>query len=126
MKTKHHPWYQSYFGEPWPSGVCDYGTQVETPIGDPCELCGEAVGPFDQGNFIGSMRGEEGEWVPIFAPVHRECSLRGVLGGIGHLRNHGVWCSERHDPDGGLTYRQSALLVWDWVADHGFPTRPEP
>lgn len=43
--------------------------------------------------------------------MHRECSLRSVMGGIGHLIAHDYWCTERHDPDAGLTYRQSALLV---------------
>lgn len=43
--------------------------------------------------------------------MHRECSLRNVMGGIGHLIAHDYWCTERHDPDAGLTYRQSALLV---------------
>lgn len=50
---------------------------------------------------------------------HRECSLRAVIGGIGHLSNHAFWCVEKHDPDAGLTYRESALLVDQWVHDHG-------
>jgi hypothetical protein len=49
--------------------------------------------------------------------IHRECSLRSVMGGIGHLIAHDYWCGEpRHDPDAGLTYRQSALLVDEFVA----------
>jgi hypothetical protein len=116
----------TFFGSPWPSGICDEGRQVETPVGEPCEMCGEAIQVFDRGSFIGAMRGEEGNWVPILAPVHRECSLRSVMGGIGHLQNHLTWCLERHDPDAGFSYRQSALMVWDWIADHGFPTREEP
>ena len=119
-------WYETFFGEPWPSGICDAGRQVQTPIGEHCELCDVPIGPFDQGSFIGSVRGEEGAWVPIIAPVHRECSLRNVLGGIGHLQNHLHWCREMGDPDAGRGYRASALMVWDWVADHGFPTRDEP
>src|SRR6185295_13119808 len=44
--------------------------------------------------------------------VHWQCMLRSVLGGIGHLVAHDYWCGEpRHDPDAGLTYRQSALLA---------------
>ena len=43
--------------------------------------------------------------------AHRECMLRDVLGGIGHLIAHEYWCTQRHDPDAGLTRRQSALLV---------------
>ena len=46
---------------------------------------------------------------------HPECGLRMALGGIGHLIAHEYWCSQRRDPDAGLTYRQSALLVRAWV-----------
>lgn len=49
--------------------------------------------------------------------AHRECSLREVIGGIGHLIAHDYWCGEpRHDPDAGLSYRQSAKLVDAFVA----------
>lgn len=106
----------AFFGEPWPSGICDEGKQVETPVGEPCELCSEDITEDDQGSFIGTEMG--------LAPVHKECSLRSVLGGIGHLDNHGYWCTKKHDPDGGYGYRTSALMVWDWVAKHGFPTEP--
>lgn len=47
--------------------------------------------------------------------AHRECMLRSVSGGIGHLVAHPYWCVEQGDPDGGLTYRQSALLVARFV-----------
>jgi hypothetical protein len=116
----------TFFGEAWPSGICDEGTQVATPVGEHCEMCGEEICPGDQGSFVGTLQGDEGEFVPNLAPVHRECNLRAVLGGIGHLQNHLRWCLEEHDPDAGLGYRTSALAVWDWVADHGFPTRDEP
>lgn len=43
--------------------------------------------------------------------AHRTCMLREVIGGIGHLIAHDYWCTQRHDPDATLTYRQSALLV---------------
>jgi hypothetical protein len=51
--------------------------------------------------------------------AHRECLLRSVLGGIGHLEDHQHWCIEVGDPDGGRTYRQSAIEVEKWVHDHG-------
>jgi hypothetical protein len=96
----------AYFGEPWPSGVCeDGGAQVETPRGELCELCKTPIFEHDQGNFIGRLDGGLG-------PVHRECSLRSVLGGYGHHIDHDYWCTEQHDPDGDLTYRESALAVW--------------
>ena len=48
----------------------------------------------------------------------RECSLRSVLGGIGHMEDHQHWCREVGDPDGGRSDRQSALEVWAWVRAH--------
>lgn len=116
----------TYFGEPWPSGICDEGTRVDTPVGEHCELCNEPIQVFEQGSFIGALHGEEGAWVSVLAPVHKECSLRSVMGGIGHLTNHLVWCVDKHDPDAGFSYRESAIRVWQWVSHHGFSTRPEP
>ena len=68
------------------------------------------------------MCDEEADTLPGFfgsdgqpAPGHRECMLRSVVGGIGHLIAHEYWCVQHRDPDAGLTYRQSALLVDAWV-----------
>ena len=68
-----------------------------------CGLCGEEILPGQRA--IG----------PVNLPMHRECSLREVLGGIGHLVAHEYWCLQKHDPDAGLTYHQSALLTDAWV-----------
>jgi len=51
--------------------------------------------------------------------THRDCLLRVVLGGIGHLENHSFWCVGMHDPDGGRTARQSGIEVAAWVRAHG-------
>lgn len=51
--------------------------------------------------------------------AHRECLLRDVMGGIGHVLDHGYWCGLMHDTDGGRTPRQSALEVDEWVSKHG-------
>jgi hypothetical protein len=72
-----------------------------------CELCAEAL----------TLRDDVVPMNP-FQVAHRECLLRCVLGGIGHLENHELWCNQRHDPDGGRTYRQSALEVWAATHDH--------
>jgi len=45
---------------------------------------------------------------------HVECAIREVMGGIGHLVAHEWWCQEKHDPDAGLTSRQSALLAYQY------------
>jgi hypothetical protein len=51
--------------------------------------------------------------------AHRECLLRSVMGGIGHLTDHWHWCVAMHDPDGGMSYRQSAIAVDHWIRMHG-------
>lgn len=72
-----------------------------------CPLCGEPVSTAGDHLRMGDGR-----------PTHRECMLRSVMGGIGHLENHEHWCLVMHDPDGGRAYRQSALEVDHWVTEH--------
>jgi hypothetical protein len=117
-----------YFGNPWPSGVCEEGVRVPTPVGAECISCGEKIEDDDQGSFIGGWQWGQREPVGpvgVKVPVHKECSLRDVLGGIGHLQNHLHWCVYERDPDGGLSRRESSLMVWSWVQDHGFPDPEE-
>lgn len=111
-------WWETYFGEPWPSDICENNIQVPTPVGDPCVLCTEKINDGDQGTFMGAI---PANGKPHYGPVHRECSLRAVIGGIGHLENHDYWCNEKCDPDGGCSYRASAVMVWHWVQVRGFP-----
>jgi hypothetical protein len=77
--------------------------------GVPCALCDDRIGEGEESSPLnnGALR------------AHRECLLRAGIGGIGHLRDHAYWCALMHDPDAGLTYRESALQVDQWVADHG-------
>jgi hypothetical protein len=85
-------------------------------INSPCLLCREPVGPDDEQ--------AEGVWRDQHSRqylVHRECALRNVIGGIGHLLDHYLWCTISKDPDGGRTYRQSAIEVDQWVRQHGVP-----
>ena len=76
-----------------------------------CALCGEPALPDDE---LRPVNGGVG-W------AHRECALRDVLGGIGHHENHVFWCTVMGDPDGGRTYRRSALEVDRWFAEHYGP-----
>jgi hypothetical protein len=87
-----------------------------TSWGD-CPLCDEPVGEYEA-------------WMPMGTPdgpgvAHRECSLREVIGGIGHLIAHEYWCTQRHDPDAGLTYRQSARLTLAYVETMGVEAAAE-
>lgn len=72
-----------------------------------CESCNEPILPGEDRADIITM------------DVHRECALRNVMGGIGHLIDHGHFCREKHDPDAGLDRRTSSLLVDVWIARQG-------
>jgi hypothetical protein len=65
-----------------------------------CVMCDELIEEWDA-------------WAPLNSQqyAHHECSLRMALGGIGHQIAHEYWCQQMHDPDAGLTYRQSAKMV---------------
>jgi hypothetical protein len=71
-----------------------------------CPLCDEPI-----------LEGEP--LSPTIMPMHQECGLREVLGGIGHLLDHEHFCVRGRDPDGGFTYRQSARFVMMWVEIYG-------
>lgn len=69
-----------------------------------CPLCDELVEPEDTDvRPIGTLDGPR--------DAHRPCALRSVLGGYGHHVDHAFWCVTMGDPDGGLSYRESALRV---------------
>jgi hypothetical protein len=68
-----------------------------------CELCTEELLPTE-------IR------APVFPLVaHPECLLRETQGGIGHHLNHEYWCVQMGDPDGGVSYRESARRVWKLI-----------
>jgi hypothetical protein len=109
-----------YWGDPWPSGVCDEASQSNTyPLGERCLLCEEKIEEGQSGTYVSTMDADPlvGLRYAATEPVHKECSLRSVLGGIGHHVKHDYWCKVRGDPNAGLTYRESALLVWALIVD---------
>ena len=69
--------------------------------------------------------GDHGAIMPTGFAQHRECALRSVMGGIGHLVDHERYCHGEHGPDAGLTYRQSAWLVWGHVTKERAPVTVE-
>ena len=73
-----------------------------------CVYCDEPLHGDVAAGTIGTMEGpRHGHW---------QCALREVIGGIGHLIAHSFWClGNMKDPDAGLTRRQSALLVAEYV-----------
>ena len=50
-----------------------------------------------------------------FQPTHQMCGYRSVTGGIGHHLDHAHFCITKGDPDAGLDFHTSALLVWALV-----------
>jgi hypothetical protein len=92
------------FGE-WDAPMFDDAVVVEiaVPRELSCMYCQESFKPDDNGAIM-----------PNGFAQHRECSLRGVLGGIGHIVDHARYCHGELGTDAGLSYRQSALLVWRW------------
>ena len=77
---------------------------------DPAELCQWCEEPLSGRVSPTVIWTEEGP-----RHQHMECAIRVVTGGIGHLVAHEYWCgAPRHDPDGGLTLRQSALLAYQY------------
>ena len=72
-----------------------------------CALCAEPMGDEPSASEI--------------QPMHRECALRSVIGGIGHLLDHGHFCRSELGPDAGLDYRTSALLVDAFITRRGVP-----
>lgn len=114
-----------WFGEPWPSGVCydDDGRLIEEmrkpfPAGESCLSCGEQ---FDQD------AGDSGRALPValagdrtatIRHVHKECQVRDVVGPLAHLERRCPCHGGEHGTP-GMTARQEALAVWDWVRRNG-------
>ena len=66
-----------------------------------CSLCAEPMG----GELSSSA----------IQQIHHACSYRSVAGGIGHHLDHAHFCITKRDPDAGVSFRTSALLVWELV-----------
>ncbi len=84
-----------------------------------CEWCGEDITLEDEPALQMGVTDANGKGRVGF--VHRQCQLREALGGIGHCIAHDYWCLQMHDPDAGLTYHQSAKLVWTYYNVVGIP-----
>ncbi len=86
-----------YFGDP--KFRKEYETQIETPVGQICVYCDEPVVEGDTGtvNFIGQV-------------IHYECSLRMVIGSVGHQKGTcSCFGGTEEDPPG--TKRQAAIAA---------------
>lgn len=87
----------------WDAPATDDDIPIPTPVGETCIWCQTRV-----------QEGDNGRISPLGQIEHRECSLRGVVGGIGHHVDHERYCHGDLGPDAGLSFRASAMLVWNW------------
>jgi hypothetical protein len=92
-----------YFGEPWDCPAVDGATQVPTPDGQLCDLCGEPICPGDRGWLRGAIRGDGGRMFVSTVAHHAECELLTVVG-----HTWGVCSCTGFD----TTSRASALELW--------------
>jgi len=112
-----------WFGEPWLSGICydDDGRLIEEmrkpcPVGEKCLHCHEPFVEGDSGKatpFIARHR------EPEIRHSHKECWLREGLGSLAHLERRCPCYGGTDHETSGLTARQEAVAVWDWVQAHG-------
>jgi hypothetical protein len=113
-----------WFGDPWPSdelraSVCESpNDRVGTPEGEPCLWCDEPIAENDRGVIlpVGDLD-SDGRFFTTIRPCHIECNVRSVVGSLDHLTGH-CSCSGK-EPVSGLSSREDALAVWDWVQSHG-------
>jgi hypothetical protein len=87
----------------WDAPITDNDEPIATPVGNVCAWCQEAVKP-----------GDNGRITPMGFTEHRECSLRTVIGGIGHLVDHARYCHGELGTDAGRSRRESSLLAWEF------------
>jgi hypothetical protein len=100
------------FGE-WDAPVTDGAEWIDVPTHETCMHCR-----------LSFEAGDNGAIMPTGYAQHRECALRSVLGGIGHLVDHDRYCHGEAGPDAGLSYRASALLAWRHCVE-GWPVSLE-
>lgn len=95
-----------FFGpRAWGLAIEEPRLMVEPPAGVTCERCGEGFAPSDYGTIIPFIEAS-GSARPAYE--HRECTLRGIVGSVGHqLRECGCFGGTYDDPP-GLTKREAA------------------
>jgi hypothetical protein len=93
-----------WFGENWGAPICDEDDHIETPIGV-CLHCGEIFMQGDRG--VTDMQGQA---------MHLECQIRGIVGGVNHIRGTCLCCGGTDDPDPpNVSKREAArLAVLEW------------
>jgi hypothetical protein len=98
-------WFGQAYGAPY-EAECD---QVETPVGQACGWCDEAI-----------VEGDDGLLIPILGggrshvPYHYACQMRSVIGGVNHQLGACICCGGILPPDPPeLTRREAAQAALD-------------
>lgn len=105
-----------YFGERWNVPMLEDAEEHDTPVGDPCAHCDQAIRRGQQGIYRLHLEADGNHW----RPVHRECDVRSVVGGYYHLLGDCICHGGDHDPDPEwANKREAALLAFGVVAGKG-------
>lgn len=88
------------FGKPWDAPAAEDATLAETPVGQPCMDCREAIVEGDRGLMM-PIVGVAGSSVQ---PMHLECLLR-------QITPHPDGCTCHEGGDSGMTLREEGLAV---------------
>lgn len=108
-----------FFGEKWDAPMADPpAEQVPTPVGQKCLWCDEPIVEGDRGILTGVVQMRNGVTVGNTEPVHMECQLRQVVGGLAHLQQRCLCCSgDGGDPEEGMTRRDGARASLAYVEE---------
>jgi hypothetical protein len=96
-----------WFGQPGGAAYEQDSPHVDTPVGQACAWCGEAIEADDCGvtipHFDGQQVGEQ--------PWHYECNLRVVIGGLNHQMGLCTCCGGNLEPDPPHLSRHEAAIL---------------
>lgn len=115
-------WFGKAYGAPYESD----GEHVDTPIGQACAHCDEAIVEGDEGVLIPYVNEATAPLIdgrPSWAlPYHYACHFRRIVGGINHQLGRCICCGGDLPPDPPeLTLRKAAEgAVWmfnGWMFD---------
>lgn len=102
------PYTNYVFPRAWGAWLeAERGQIIKTPVGLTCQWCDETIGSDDWG-VCQLVLGTD----PYFAPVHRECMIRRIVGSANHqLKLCSCFGGEANEDPPELTRRQAALLA---------------
>jgi hypothetical protein len=108
------------FGAHWDAALLDGPKRrVATPLGLPCLRCDEPIAADDRGLLQPVIFEVDGDLDTecTFWPVHLECDLLSVVGGLAHTMGRCACVTRRPDPPWAGTKREEALAVMAYVND---------